>query len=201
MLKLLVIRGLKPDTTQPRLFKAVESEIRRKYQVYASESITETTNLLEKHVFWAVLSAAFDRQPDNVHLHDLLAKHIQAGGTLILTPRALGISQTAHGVKQPNFNSDFDLKASYNEIGRHYILSPSFELFGPYAFASLDTSICTTVQLVGNFPGSQKVYLSTLDSSCAVAFVEHGKGFIGCLGDTPEVPAFRTLLLAMIGTL
>lgn len=198
-MKVLVIRGLKPDRTQPRLFKAVESEIRRKYQVYASESITETTDLLEKHVFQAVLSAAFNRQQDNLHLHDLLAKHIQTGGTLILTPGNLGLFQSTLGAKRPNFNSDFGLKASYNQIGRHYVLNPSFENF--FGLSVLDRSICTTGQLAGDFSDSQKIYQSTLDSSCAVAFVEHGDGFIGCLGDTPEVPAVRTLLLAMLGTL
>lgn len=202
MAKLLVIRGPKSYTTRLRLFNAVESEILRKFEVHASESIIETTALLEKHSFRAVLSAAFDRQQDNLHLHDLLAKHIQSGGTLILTPSPLGNFQSALGAKQPDFNSDFDLKTGYNEVGRHYVLNPSFEdVFGPYVFASLDRSICTTVQLVGDFPDSQKIYQSTLDSSCAVAFVEHGKGFIGCLGDTPEEPAVRTLLLAMLGTL
>ncbi|MCJ1269729.1 hypothetical protein MMC22_009622 [Lobaria immixta] len=196
MMKLLVIQGPKPDSTQPPLFKAVESEILRKYEVYASESTIETINLLEKHVFKAVLSAAFDRQQENLHMRDLLAKHIQTGGTLILTPGTLGLFQSTIGAKRPNFNSDFGRKASYNQIGRHYVLNPSFEnVFGLYV---LDRSICTTGQLVGDFSDSQKIYQSTLDSSCAVAFVEHGEGFIVCLGDTPEVPAVRTLLLAML---
>lgn len=202
--KVLMIRGSEPKMMkQTYLFSAMQSEIFKKYEVYVSESISETVYLLEKHSFQAVLSTALTAQSDK-GLYNLLDKHTRNGGTLILSSRRLGnLAQAALAKSPPLLIGNFELKGHHIHSTRcYYVLNPKFEnVFGPSVFASLERTICTSLQLLGRFPDSTRIYQSAFDSGCAAAFGTHGKGFIGCLGDIPEQPAMRTLLLAMLGRL
>lgn len=209
MTKLLMIRGLEETyVDQFGLFKDIESEICKDYEIYVSESTMEAIDLLGKHHFQVVLSIPMERRRTSKakHLHTLLAVYILTGGTLVLAAHRLNarwITDAPWRPTRPNFNGNFDLEGHYiNDDDSYYALNPEIEnLFGPSVFASLDTVICTNEQLVGDFPDSAKIYRSALEPGCPAAFVKHDKGYIGYLIDTPAIPALRTLLLAMLGRL
>lgn len=133
MTKVLMIRGLEPYTMKSSyLFSAMKSEVFKRYEVYVSESISETTYLLEKHSFQAVLSTALETTQSDKDLHNLLDKHIRNGGTLILTSRRLD-SPSAPAKLATLFKDNFDLKGHHiHGTGCYYVLNPKFEnVFGP----------------------------------------------------------------------
>lgn len=162
----------------------------------------EAIDLLGKHSFQAVLSFPVEPRKTNEakHLHNLLAEHIRTGGTLILATDCLSAPWRGWNF---SLNGNFDLEGhDFNDTKDHYVLNPSFEdVFGPSIFASLDTKVCTNLQLIGDFPDSAKIYRSALKSRCPAAFVKHDNGYIGYLVDMSTIPALRTLLLAMLGRL
>lgn len=159
-----MIRGMKTNY----LFSAMQSEIFKKYEVYVSESISETIYLLETHNFQAILFTALETTQSDKVLHNLLDKHTRNGGTLILSSRLFGSpAQAALAKCAPLFKGNFDLKGHHN-VGCYYVLNPKFENeFGPSVFASLERTIYTSLQLLGRFPDSTRIYQSELDSGCA----------------------------------
>ncbi|MCJ1267184.1 hypothetical protein MMC22_007069 [Lobaria immixta] len=206
MTKLLVIQGLEETYVyQSYLFTQMESEVLKDCEIYATETTMEAIELLRKHSFQAVVSFPMEprRTSEIRHLHKLLAEHIRTGGTLILAGHYLDARWRTNAPWRSTrlgFNGNFDLEGQHiNDYDSCYVLNPEMEnLFGPSVFASLDTTICTNMQLVGDFPDSAKIYRSALESGCPAAFVKHDKGYIGYLISMPATRALETLLLAML---
>lgn len=197
MANLLVIREFqrsKNNTGPSALFEAVESEIRKNYQVYGSRSVAETIHLVQNHLFEAILiiSLGADRDfeffPDwplqIERLRDQLAGFVTNGGTLILTSRCFNACQASHDpqTRCSMLKTGFALEG--HRIDKsicHYVLNQNFKnVFGPSVFVSLDENIRTDAQTIDSLQESEKIYKSVRErsSDCAAAYIKAARGLL-----------------------
>lgn len=201
---LMIDHSFHHDAEQVNLFKPVEAEILKKYEVYNSRSVTNTICLLEKHQFQAILIITLGTNRNHELVNDQLAQFIESGGTLILRPpcdnfclrfsRKILHSPQSTGFILSGFRID-------DSIGCYGLNGKFANVFGPSVIASLDNSIYTDTRVVDYIPDNAKIYknLCVTSSQCAAAFVKRGEGFIGYLGDTAKESSTQILLLAMLG--
>lgn len=201
---LMIDHSFDYDAEQVKLFKPVEAEILKKYEVYISRSVTNTRCLLEKHQFQAVLIITLGTNRDHELVNDQLAQFIESGGTLILRPSCFNFClRFSRKLLHPTLSTRITLSGfRIDDSMCLYGLNKKFaNVFGPSVIASLDDSIYTDTRVVDYIPDNAKIYknLRATSSECAAAFVKRGEGFIGYLGDIAEESSTQILLLAMLG--